>query len=545
MRKKTKRTLGIGLAMMMAVSMLSGCGGKTSDTSSSAGSDKSQSGGERPTFKVATVRATDAWPTDFMEEGFMKELEEKYNVDIEWQIYYYSDWAEQKSLLLASGDLPDAFFGSLALNDTDVAQNKSSFVDLTDRIEGNMPNLTKAFGECPELKAVCTDRDGRIYSLPKKLPLRPEVCGFIPFINKTWLDNLGLEVPKTYQELEDVLEKFAAEDADGDGNPSNEIPVTNYAAANLLSTDLRSVLSPFGTMVTRGDNYMGLNSEGQPVFMPVQENYRESVKWMHEMYEKGIVDPEYFTQETSMYTSKIQAEGGSKVGLIWGWTEDAAAGVNSGQFIPMPAVEGYDGVHYVEEASDYMDISDRELLITTKCSDPDRLLQWADGFYTDLASLQTFYGSIPDCVTEKEDGTYTVNVPSDGSSLDTSAWSNSFRDYGPKYMNPDFYQKVTLPENQGDGIKLAEDEINKKYLTPGKNCGLPRLHYTEDELSRMASLGTDIYKYCEAQYAHWVVDGGVEKEWDAYLKQLDDMGLQELIKIQDNAYRANQEQLSK
>ena len=345
MRKKTKRTLGIGLAMMMAVSMLSGCGGKTSDTSSSAGSDKSQSGGERPTFKVATVRATDAWPTDFMEEGFMKELEEKYNVDIEWQIYYYSDWAEQKSLLLASGDLPDAFFGSLALNDTDVAQNKSSFVDLTDRIEGNMPNLTKAFGECPELKAVCTDRDGRIYSLPKKLPLRPEVCGFIPFINKTWLDNLGMEVPKTYQELEDVLEKFAAEDADGDGNPSNEIPVTNYAAANLLSTDLRSVLSPFGTMVTRGDNYMGLNSEGQPVFMPVQENYRESVKWMHEMYEKGIVDPEYFTQETSMYTSKIQAEGGSKVGLIWGWTEDAAAGVNSGQFIPMPAVEGYDGVH--------------------------------------------------------------------------------------------------------------------------------------------------------------------------------------------------------
>ena len=49
--------------------------------------------------------------TDFLESGFMKELEEKHGINIEWQVYYDSDWQEQKSLLLASGDLPDAFFG--------------------------------------------------------------------------------------------------------------------------------------------------------------------------------------------------------------------------------------------------------------------------------------------------------------------------------------------------------------------------------------------------------------------------------------------------
>ncbi|MFR3258998.1 MAG: hypothetical protein ACLTRS_18065 [Lachnospiraceae bacterium] len=47
-----------------------------------------------------------------------------------------------------------------------------------------MPNLTKAMEECPELRAACTDRDGKIYSLPEKLPLRPTVCGNGLYINQ-------------------------------------------------------------------------------------------------------------------------------------------------------------------------------------------------------------------------------------------------------------------------------------------------------------------------------------------------------------------------
>ena len=41
-----------------------------------------------------------------------------------------------------------------------------------------------------------TSPDGHIYSLPKKLPMRPTVAKFSLFINKKWLDNLGLKVQK-------------------------------------------------------------------------------------------------------------------------------------------------------------------------------------------------------------------------------------------------------------------------------------------------------------------------------------------------------------
>lgn len=539
-KKNLKKGMSLVLTASMAAGLLAGCGGGGDEASSTASGE-----GDVPTYKIATVRWTDTWPTYFLESGIMKELEEKHGINIEWDIYYNSDWSEQKSLLLASGDLPDAFLGSICLNISDMTQNKSLFLDLTDLInEETMPNLTSIFESDPEMKAVCTDRDGKIYSLPKKLGLRPEACGNALYINKEWLDNLGLAVPTTYEELETVLEAFVTEDADGDGDATNEIGYTNSAGPTVLSGDLRNILFPFGTMVSRADNYMGLNSEGEPVFMPAQENYKEAVEWMHGLWEKGILDPEYFTQEASMATSKRQAEGGSQVGLITGWTADSEAGGNADQFVLLEALQGPDGNRYVENASNYVDISDRELVISKDCENPEKLLAWADDFYDNVVTLQTTYGSISDgCITDNGDGTYAVNEPEDGSSLDTSAWSNALKDFGPKYMTEDFEANVTLPADQGDGIRLLEDEVNAKYVTTDKNVGFPMVQYTSDEQNTLTMLGTDIYQYVEAQYAHWVVDGGIEEEWDAYLEQLDAMGLQDLVKAQTDAYNAYLETL--
>ena len=410
--------------------------------------------------------------------------------------------------------------------------------DLTPYInEETMPNLTKAMEECPELRAACTDRDGKIYSLPKKLPLRPTVCGNGLYINQDWLDNLGLEAPKTLDELTDVLLAFAKEDADGDGDPTNEIGLTNNAGTN-LQADCQHILSVWGCMVSRNTNYMGLNNDGEAVFVPAQENYKEAVKWMHMLWENGVLDPEYFTQDTSSVTAKLQAEGGSKVGIISAWTADSEAGQNADQYSLMEAVEGYNDIHYVECATASLDITDRELVITTACEDPEALLKWADNFYDDLVSLQTFYGSLGVTVTANDDGTYSVHSTDDDTSLDTAAWSNALRDFGPKYMNPEFYDKVIIPDDVSDGIKLKEDEVNAKYVTTDKNTGMPALQYTEDELNRITAIGTDVYSYVESMYAHWVVDGGVEDEWDSYIDQLNAMGLEELVSLQQGAYAA-------
>lgn len=543
--QKAKKILCLLLSLMM-VFAITACAGTDDKSSASEGgasgsstAEPSESEASDPasepddtntaggaSFKIATVRWTDTWPTDFLKTGVMAELEEKHGVDISWQVFYNSDWAEQKSLLLASGDLPDAFWGSIALTDTDVAQNESYFLELTDLIAENMPNLTKIFEEDSSMKALVTSREGKILGLPKKLPLRPEVND-VMYINRTWLDALDLEMPDTIEDLEAVLEAFVTGDPNGNGQNDEY----GYTAVQALEGDLRHIMAPFGTITSRETNYMGL-TDGKPVFMPVQDNYKEAVKWVHGLYEKGLVDPECFTQDGSMVTAKTQDPGGSLSGIVFGWTADAQVGVNVADYEVVPALQGPDGKRYAEHATEYLDTNRNELLVTTSCPDPAKLLQWADDFYTDEVSLQTYYGSISDGKIEEKDGKFEVLVPEDGSSLDTSAWSFSFRDFGPKYMSEAYEEKIILPVDQGDGVKLAEEPVNIDYIT----STFPVVAYTNEQLLEMPTLTRDIYEYVKAQYAHWVVDGGIEEEWDAYLAQLDAMGLQKLVAIQEDAY---------
>lgn len=536
--KIDRKLLCLILSLVMLIAVFAGCSGDKTPSDEEKNASKSvnedeitpnssgDTGSSEPTeFDIVTVRWAD-WGTDFLKNGFVGSLEEKHNVKINWDVYMDSDWSEQKSLMLASSELPDAFFGSICLTDIDIAQNMSSFIKLDDLIEENMPNLSAILANDNTLLSLIKTQDDAIYSLPKKLPLRPETANGL-YINKTWLDNLDLSIPKTYLELEEVLQAFYDEDANNNGDPNDEIPYSNTGS---LSGDLNNILLPFGTQTSRA-NYMGL-IDGKPTFVPTSENYYKAVQWMHNLYEKKLIDQEYFSQDGSMLDGKTQAEGGALVGIAFGWTADASVGANADDFVIVEALEGPDGSRYVESDPTFLNYGRNELLITTKCENPEILLKWADDFYTDEASLQTYYGSIPDQISENADGTYTVLEPADDASADLSAWTNSFRDFGPKYMVPDFEEKVILLESNGDGIKLKDDEVNREYVKDT----YPVVSYTTDQLLEMATLSTDINEYVNSKYAQWVVDGGIEDEWDDYLEQLENMGLSKLIDIHQDAY---------
>ena len=119
-----------------------------------------------------------------------------------------------------------------------------------------------------------------------------------------------------------------------------------------------------------------------------------------------------------------------------------------------------------------------------------------------------------------------------GINLDTSCWTFSFRDHGPKYMNTEFESKVILPTTEGDGIKLADDVVNAQYARDT----FPVVAYTADELDQIGFLSPDILNYVSQQYAHWVTEGGVEEEWDAYIEQLNRMNVNDLVQIHLDAY---------
>ncbi|WP_099469421.1 type 2 periplasmic-binding domain-containing protein [Konateibacter massiliensis] len=522
-----KKVVSIMVMTAMLAVTATGCGGtQTNNEVESTSNQESQSKEtetvSQDSFKVTTVRWAD-WGEDY-HEGFVDDAATNAGISIAWDTILNSDWTDKKAVLMAGGDLPDAFLGSICFTASDIATNQNSFIALDEYIDENMPNFKAILEKDPIMKALATSSDGHIYGLPSKKPCRPVVSNQM-FINQEWLDNLGLSMPQTYEEYYNVLKAFKEQDANGNGDPNDEIPYgQGYADSTMF------FLLPFGTTIGADGTYLMTVKDNEPAFLPTLDSYKEGIAWMHKAYSEGLIDPEIYTQDTSMRDAKLMSET-SVVGSAPGWTTDATFGANASQYAALPALEGPDGECYVSSDPEHWNYSRNEFMITTACKDPAALLRWMDQFYTEDASIQTFYGSFGVGI-EKEGDTYSLLAPTDGNSADTFAWINSLRDFGPKYVGDGFNDKVNLPTDSGDGLKLQLDKELSQYAKPA----YPNVSYTNEQLNDLSTLYTDINSYITTMQAKWVTEGGVEQEWDSYIETLKQMGYDNFMKIQKDAY---------
>lgn len=461
----------------------------------------------------------------FANNEFLKELEAKSNVKIEWQVQSLNDWSEQKGIMLAGGELPDIIMGFQTFNDSDIMSNLDLFLPLNTLIADYMPNYSKALEEMPDLGKIATFPDGNMYSMSKNLPLRPVSCNQ-PIINKAWLDNLDMEVPTTIDELYSVLKAFKEKDANGNGDPNDEIPISGSKG---LSMDL---LNPFGITDINGYKVM-VNEDNSITYFPTSEEYKEGIKWLNKLYAEGIIDAEAFTQDDSMLSAKRQDPNVSKVGIEYAWTPDSNFGKWASEYEVIAPIKGYGGKQYTGgDPNGVSSIMRNEVLITKFCENPEIAARWLDEFYTGEASIQNFWGGIGTVITKHDDGSYTLNDPPEGTSADSWYWDSSLRDFGPKYISKEFESKIKLSSASGDGLKAELSKIAESTVT----IPYPNVMFTNEENEERPTLTTDIDKYVESTRAIWITEGGIDEGWDEYVKQLNDMGLERLVEIYTNAY---------
>ncbi|MCA1292434.1 extracellular solute-binding protein [Paenibacillus sp. alder61] len=529
-RKTGKTTLATAkgwIAALLAAALvfgLAGCGGGKAETASQTPTGEFNKEGlpivnEPVTLKVLTMRWGNMGDT-FTQNQWLQDLEKNTNVKIEWEVVSSNDWSEQKSIMLASGTLPDIILGNQTFSDSDIVNNLSYFRPLDELIEQYMPNLKAAMEETPELRQISTFPDGKIYSLPARLPARPKSKNQ-PVINKAWLDKLGLQAPQNLDELRNVLKAFKEQDPNGNGK-KDEIPYTENG--------LGALLDPFGITDPNG-NSMTVK-DGKPVFIPVSEEYKAGLQWAHELYAEGLIDQELYTQDATMTSAKQQNADAPIVGFTYQWTPDAVFGKWSGEYEAIAPIAGPDGKKYQAGDPSGLSFNRNEMLITTSCKYPEIAARWADQFYTNEASIQNFWGAIDTVIKKNEDGTYTLMDPPSGTSADAWYWEQSLRDFGPKYVSPAFEKNIVLNPKTGDGLKLEIDKMGSEYVT----VPFPNVMYTAEEFQELPTLTTDIDSYVSAMRAQWVTKGGIDEEWDAYVKKLQDMGLDKLMKIRTDAY---------
>jgi len=528
MKKSLIRTINLVLLAGMLAGTLVGCGSK--DESKSTSTNTKEATGfhstglpimdKQVTLKVMTTR----WGSmgdSFTKNKWIKDLETKTNVKIEWQVQSLNDWATQKSVLIASGELPDVIIGNQTFNDSDIISNQGLFLPVDDLVKKYMPNYSEALNKLPELKKVETFPDGKMYSFGKNLPNRPQT-EYQPVINKVWLDKLGLKVPTTLDELYDVLLAFKTKDPNGNGK-ADEIPVTDYTA---------NLLNPFG-ITDLNTNSMTVKEDGSVSYYPTSDQYKAGVKWLQKLYAAGILDREMFTQDATMVTAKKQDPSVAKVGFTYSWTPDSTMGKWSSQYVAIAPIKGTDGKQYAPgDKGGVFSIQRNEALISSSCKNPAIAARWLDQFYTGEASIQNFWGAIGTVITKNSDDTYSLNNPPDGTSSDAWYWDQSLRDFGPKYISTDFQKKIKLSPTSGDGLKVELSKLGDQYVT----TPFPNVMYTVAENQEIPTLTTDIDTYVGQMRAQWVTKGGIDAGWDAYTKKLKDMGLDKLVKIRTDAY---------
>lgn len=59
----------------------------------------------------------------------------------------------------------------------------------------------------------------------------------------------------------------------------------------------------------------------------------------------------------------------------------------------------------------------------------------------------------------------------------------------------------------------------------------------------MSQYDTDIKKYAEQMKASWILNGGIDEEWDGYLKKMESYGLADYLAIKQKYFDQYQKSL--
>ena len=207
----------------------------------------------------------------------------------------------------------------------------------------------------------------------------------------------------------------------------------------------------------------------------------------------------------------------------------------------LPILEGPDGTYGVN-LNEMGTTSHNSFSVTNACENPELLLKWVDQMYDPINSMQAIYGPIGVYWDEEpdENGCYSMRELKEGETAGELKSKSEL--LGPTEQLTEDYGTYYYLEDR------AQERLNDletfwfNYVDSTEYY--PSVTYTADEIEVINDKLSDIKALTEEKVAHWLRDGGIEEEWDQYLQDLDNMGLQEVVGAWQAAYDRYQEALA-
>ncbi len=517
--------VGAALCAAAMLSSLSACGGEKKATTTSDG---------KPIVSVLVVKNTNQDKIANMQ--WAKDLEADCDCKIEWQEVNDDAWGQQKNTSMSAGQISDV--NIRAFSPTDAAQFPSLFEDLSQDLD-KMDNVKAFFKQKPDAQKLTTDAEGHMYVLASSRGKSYSGSGQNMMINKSWLDKLGLEIPTTWDELETVLKTFKTEDPNGNGE-ADEIPMNirklDTGGFGWYSPMLLLNSTGIATGFNKGATTSGYYADnGKVKSFLVSDQYKEVIKYYNKLISEGLIPSDWATKADDAYYADQTNDGKTaKTGVIFGWSLSDFGDMKD-QYVamPVPSAPGVSADQTVWDGSSN-EFESNKLAVSANAANKDAALKVADLLYSEKYSVQQFLGSFGQLVTDEGDHKYTVDA--DKTSKLTK--DNLFPGLSDRLAGwiPD---DVTI-----EGDTNADDilEVNKAFEEQRSHYDHVK-DYIPDYVNpdatdntTLANNNTQILNVALQKAATWMSEGGVDGEWDAYCKQLDNLGLQDNIKIWQKWY---------
>ncbi|MGM0882171.1 MAG: ABC transporter substrate-binding protein [Bacillota bacterium] len=550
-----KKTFFSMLALVLSLTLVLSACGKSNEGSNSNSNSTTNTEEKEPAADSGPVAMTFFAPqgkAPLEDNSYTKHVEEKFNVKIKWDLAPADALVDRRQLLLASGDYPEVFLeGKLTHTDLLTYGKQGVFLPLNDLIEKYAPNIKAMMEKKSYFKDAITATDGNIYALP-----RLNECYHCTFsqkfwMNKEWLDKVGLPVPTTTDELYTVLKAFKEKDPNGNGK-ADEIPLTGAPNKTVWNGNIDAYLMNSFIYNDNG-KYLTLN-DGKVDFAANKEGWKQGLIYMNKLYKEGLIDPASFTQNDQAIGQLGNREGDELVGSIT--TALVSYLVNPyddkltrhKHWVIVPPLKGPEGVQL---AGASQGIGDFQFAITNKATEAQQIaaIKIADYAFSEEGALLSEWGTdegkgweLAQPSEKNIDGKpakySTANLPEqDPDLIRNDSWSQM----GPKDLTKEFRDLFAVGQDPltSDGYETRLAQATNAYAPYSPKEIYPSgVFIRPEDTDAAAQLTTSIQDYVTTNMAQFIIGSkDIQKDWDAYVKGFDGLNLAKYIEIYSNAIK--------
>jgi putative aldouronate transport system substrate-binding protein len=496
--------------------------------------------------------------TDYENNYLTQYIEKLHNIDLDFYLLP-NDGNEARtkiSLMVASNDLSDVICGG-GLSAEQILDYgvKGAFIPLNryynDPVKA--PNFAKINPEDKTLILnAITSADGNIYSFPR---FEPEIWNLTPhriYVNRTWIDKLGLKVPVTTDELRSVLLAFRDGDPNGNGR-KDEIGAYGYFGGTYGENLVSALINSF---IFYNHVDLALDGTGAKVIAPFTEpNFRKALVYLNTLYRDGVLAASTFTDDSQQFRATLNSDppvvGLTSAGSGGNWPNQNT-NKNFLELEFVPPFTGPDGIKYTPY-TDY--VPQQMAYITSKSKNPDLAFKVMESFLDiDLALIARLGEEGVDWTRDPEIlsrdfvssfvelGVYPRIFRGTLSTMWSEPSNKNWHNINPRYVTWEIANgNGTLKTQFDPSISSSYAGVyNYQWYVPAHpKFVLPQLKYTVEETSKISESIANVKEFVKqgiAEFSTGIKDINSDTAWNTYVRELNNMGLQGWISAAQASY---------